>query len=385
MRFWRRTLASAALCLMVSGCAHVWAYDAALDAERKGEPVIAATKTVDAVEQAHDYPEARAIWPQIWSAALADVLQRVNRSELATDWETAVGSLETLETIVKRAEKVRLDTPMSSQTARLHDDRDKAAAKLYAKGLAEEQTGRLREAATCFRRATTYVQGYRDASTRYAKTRSAAMVRVGILPFDNASYYRTAGEMLGDKLVEDLLTRQGEFLSFVDRQYLNNIVKEASLQASGLVDPTTAVRLGKLAGVRYLVVGRVSQVSATTPTDRREQYNANRVITDNNNLRYTVNATYTMWRQTREVLLSASVQIIDVTDGTVTKAWTETERTADTIESISNVIGDQRALDYNQQRLQYTTPILKSHDALLSEATVRLSQTLAQRVADQLN
>jgi tetratricopeptide (TPR) repeat protein len=381
---WRRIIAGLAAALIMAGCAHIMAYNAALDAEKSGDYVRAADKTVEAIEHARDYPEARSIWPRIWPTASTNALTRIAEAERANDWTAAVADLEALNRLQQRALALGLEAPLEPLAPRLANARDRAADKLYHDGLACEQRGALREAAIAFRQCLDYVKDYRDAEARYAKTRSAAMVRVAVLPFDNTSYYRSAGDLLGDKLIQDLLGKQGEFLSFVDRQYLNTVIKEASLQASGLVDPTTAVRLGKLAGVRYLVVGRVLQVSATTPTDSREQYTASRLITDQN-MQYNVTATYTLWRQVREVLLTASVQIIDVTDGTVTKAWSETERSADMAESISNLVGDTRALDTTQQRQYYTAPNLKSHDTLVNEATTTLSRRLAARIAETLN
>ncbi len=385
-RGWRPLLAAIALSVWVTGCAHVMAYNAAVDAERQGDLVTAAQKTVEAIEAEHNYPEARALFARLWPVTLNESLQRVVSAEQTQDWEAAVQRLQILEQIVRRATILHLDAPMESQSSRLLADKDRAADKLYRQAQGDEQAGRLREAATAFRRATTYVPNYRDAEARYAKNRSAAMVRVAVLPFDNESYYHSASEMLGDRLLNDLLKRQGEFLSIVDRQYLNTVVKESSLQASGLVDPTTAVRLGKLAGIRYIVVGRVSQVSATNPIDSREQCNASRLLPADRNIpAHMVYASYTLWRQTREVVLTASVQIIDVVDGTVAKAWTETERATDHAESVSNISGDRQALDSNLQHLATVSPYLKSHDSLLGEATSRLGRTFAERVAGHLN
>ena len=184
------------------------------------------------------------------------------------------------------------------------------------------------------------------------------------MPFDTTSYYQSAGDMLGDRMLQELLNKQGEFLTFVDRQYLTTLVKEASLQASGLVDSSTAIKIGKLSGIRYLVAGRVSQVSAYYPRQTREQYSASRVILDRT-LQRQVNATYLKSCETREVVVTASVQIIDLVDGTIAKAWTDSERATDTAEGVSNVVGDLRALDSQLQSLYYRTPILKSHDDLL--------------------
>jgi tetratricopeptide (TPR) repeat protein len=381
---WRRIAAALATAMVMAGCAHVMAYNQAIESEKAGDYVQAANKTVEAIGHVRDYAEARQLWPRLWPTASAHYLQRIATAETNQDWVDAVASLEALGSLHQRAVDLGLDAPLEPIAQRLANARDRAADAWYRTGLSHEQKGNLREAAIAYRNCLNYVKDFRDGEARYAKTRAAAMVRVAVLPFDNASYWTSASNLLGDKLIQDLLGKQGEFLSFVDRKYLDTVIKEGSLQASGLVDPTTAVRLGKLAGIRYLVVGRVTQVSATTPTDSREQYTATRLITDQNQ-QYNVSATYTLWRQVREVLLTASVQIIDVVDGTVIQAYTETERAADTAESIHNLVGDLRALDSTQQHKYYAAPNLKSHDTLLNEATTSLSKVFAGRIASRLN
>jgi hypothetical protein len=381
---WRQTVATLATALILGGCAHVMAYNQAVEAEKAGNYVRAATQAVTAIEHVKAYPEARALWPRLWPQAATVALARISAFEQGKDWISAVADLEALNTLHRRALTLGLDAPLAPLATRLDQARDQAADSLYLEGLICERKGDLRAAATAYRRSQEFVPDFKDARARYAKSRAAAMVRVALLPFDNTSYYSNASDLLGDSMLQHLLGHQGEFLSFVDRKYLDSVVKEASLQASGLVDPSTAVRLGKLAGIGYLVVGRVAQVSATTPVDRREQYTASRLITEANG-QYNITATYTLWRQVREVLMTASVQIIDVTDGTVLKAWTETERATDTADSISNVIGDVRALDTTQQRQYYTAPNLKTHDTLVIEATTALSQRFATRITDTLN
>jgi hypothetical protein len=52
------------------------------------------------------------------------------------------------------------------------------------------------------------------------------------------------------------LTDQG--IEVVDRTHLKAIVQENKLSASGLIDPSTALKLGRLAGVQVLVTGTLT-------------------------------------------------------------------------------------------------------------------------------
>jgi len=66
---------------------------------------------------------------------------------------------------------------------------------------------------------------------------------------------------LGRFLAEEIsaeLVNAGERFEVVDRLHLKAILKEHKLSASGLIDPTTARELGKVAGVGVLVTGTVT-------------------------------------------------------------------------------------------------------------------------------
>jgi curli biogenesis system outer membrane secretion channel CsgG len=58
-------------------------------------------------------------------------------------------------------------------------------------------------------------------------------------------------DMLADGLVNS------KRFDVYERDKLNTIMKEQSFQASGFADPQTAVALGKVAGVRYILTGKI--------------------------------------------------------------------------------------------------------------------------------
>ena len=55
------------------------------------------------------------------------------------------------------------------------------------------------------------------------------------------------------------LQRRGTF-SPVDRSILKSVLEEQRFQLSDLVDPATAVRVGKIVGARYVVTGAVTEI-----------------------------------------------------------------------------------------------------------------------------
>lgn len=383
-RRWWSGLLAAGVAVWLGGCAHVMAYNDAVAREKDGAYGAAARKAVEAVGHARDYPEARALWGRVWERALAETLQLVGDAEGTGDWATAVRVLDELQGLVERARQLDLPTPMAPITERLTAARHQAAEVHYADGLRHETAGRLKEAAISFRTATSYVPDYKDAQARYLKDRDAAIARVAVLPFENRSGYPGVAEMLSDKLLGQLLGAQGEFVRYVDRQHLDALIKEASFQASGMVDTDTAVRLGKMAGVRYLVVGRVTQTSATTPRNSRLRQDSARLIRDASGRDIPVSCSYTKHELIHEVIVTASLQLLDVVSGQVLEATSSTERRRDSAEWIDQLYGDERALDHRTNHLRYASHYPKSHAQLIADTTDVLSRRFAKVVAGKL-
>jgi TolB-like protein len=71
---------------------------------------------------------------------------------------------------------------------------------------------------------------------------------------------------LGRFLAEEFsvaLAEAGKDFEMVDRTHLKSILTENKLSATGLIDPTTARKLGKLAGVQALVTGTLTPLGET--------------------------------------------------------------------------------------------------------------------------
>jgi len=69
------------------------------------------------------------------------------------------------------------------------------------------------------------------------------------------------GGALAD-LLTDRLVNLGTF-SVIDRSHLQTVLKEQDLGASGDVTPATETQLGRMLGVKYLLVGRIIQFEKT--------------------------------------------------------------------------------------------------------------------------
>jgi curli biogenesis system outer membrane secretion channel CsgG len=90
--------------------------------------------------------------------------------------------------------------------------------------------------------------------------------RVAILEFKNkASHYTwtwyEAGRGAQDMLVTELV-KSGKY-RVIEREQLAAIMREKNLSLSGDIDPRTAVQIGKMLGVEYLIAGAVTELGVT--------------------------------------------------------------------------------------------------------------------------
>lgn len=91
-----------------------------------------------------------------------------------------------------------------------------------------------------------------------------AKPRVAVIEFKNKaegyswSWYN-CGRAAQDMLVTELV-KSGKF-RVIEREQLATILQEKNLSLSGDVDPKTAVKIGKLLGVEYLIAGAVTEMA----------------------------------------------------------------------------------------------------------------------------
>jgi TolB-like protein len=74
---------------------------------------------------------------------------------------------------------------------------------------------------------------------------------------------------LAQMLTSDLSSNMYELVELVEREKLQAILEEQKLQESERIDKSTAVRIGKLLGARFLVLGAYFGISDTLRADAR--------------------------------------------------------------------------------------------------------------------
>lgn len=85
--------------------------------------------------------------------------------------------------------------------------------------------------------------------------------RIAVMEFenkaDNQYWWHGGAAAIQDVFVTELV-KSGKF-RVIDRERLNTLLSEQNLSSGGRIDPSTAVRVGKLIGVDYFLVGSVTE------------------------------------------------------------------------------------------------------------------------------
>ncbi|MGB9607081.1 MAG: CsgG/HfaB family protein [bacterium] len=82
--------------------------------------------------------------------------------------------------------------------------------------------------------------------------------RIAVLPFDSQIVRTTnLGKIVAEMFVTSLV-QLGSF-DVIERSKLNEILQEIKLGESGMIDPATAVKAGKLLGVDYILTGTITE------------------------------------------------------------------------------------------------------------------------------
>ena len=103
------------------------------------------------------------------------------------------------------------------------------------------------------------------AAPTLSSAASAEKPRIAVLEFknkaDNQWWYHGGAQAAQDVFVTELF-KSGKF-RVVDREQLDAMMQEKGLVQSGDIDPKTAIKLGKILGVNYLLTGAVTEYGTT--------------------------------------------------------------------------------------------------------------------------
>ncbi len=96
-------------------------------------------------------------------------------------------------------------------------------------------------------------------------------VTISMLPIVNStSEFINTDALFGEHIMEAIINSGSGVFEFVDRELLDETIKEAELAADGLVSQAEATKLGRAAGVTLLMTGELTSIRTNTrSTDQR--------------------------------------------------------------------------------------------------------------------
>ena len=220
-----------------------------------------------------------------------------------------------------------------------------------------------------------FPEGFKDSEVQIQTAIDSAKVKVAVMSFDDLTLktnYGNVGSNLSSEIIANGVSREPVFIDFVTRDYVQSLLYEQSLGASGAVDASTAAQIGNLIGIDVFVFGKMTAINPNYPKVKKVsgESKAYRKNYDTNTT-YTIYANWTKFTRIGEVTVSANYQIVDVQTGRIIDSKS-ISRTASSIKQWVTYTGDEDALE--RSVLEHNT----TGDASVDPPEVLTSQAIQQ-------
>lgn len=376
------------LFLICAGCAHKTYYKNATAAYNSGNFDTAVYMSVNALKSKPDYPEALDLLRNAIPVAYERHIKRADDYEKLKNYDAAVIEYRAIERLTSAVASVRGDIILEGVSDKKEFASGKAAESLYRDGLALLQEGearrdneKLKAAAIKFRKAQEFVSGYKDSRSLYDTARKGAMVRLAILPY-RESGYTNYGKTLTDQIIARAVKLNPEFLEFVTRENLYDIEREKIISRTGIIEPRTAVEMGKVLGVQYIVIGKV--LSATVDAPARKDTRGSRTcrIKDSNDRERNASVSWVIYELKATAEVNTTFQLIDVKTGQIVGADIVKTKEDDWAMWM-DYGGDEGCLTYGEKSLHNGRRTVEGRDVLLSKAIEKASTEIAGKLVER--
>lgn len=214
-----------------------------------------------------------------------DEISALDNSESEDKWEDILREYLALDKLHQAVRKLptisdpisgaRLIFDQRDYSSEISQARNNAAENYYQKGIHQSRMDSSRssqkKAAGFFKSALYLTPGYKDSASRYETARQNAILRVAIIAFENRSGVGDRYGAIADILTDLILSRilqdydNSEFLEIITRDQMDQVMKEQELSTSGLVNESSAARIGLLLGAEEILSGRILQVDYVPP------------------------------------------------------------------------------------------------------------------------
>ena len=380
--------------LFLSGCASMkyafteygMAYKEAETAYAAGNLDGAVRNLVVALSAKPDYTEAGVLLREIAPKAYE---MHENRAQGYTNWDSVIAEYADLLALAENVASLGGNYPtIDAQSIKQKRDYavQKAAEAHYSQGIALMEAGRYKEAAAEFKETQHFVLGYKDAEALYSASRTAAIKKIAIIPFENATGETKFGDMgtlLVDRAIGTAINTSPELVDFITRDHLDRLMTEHNTGKVADIQRNPS-GIGKTLGVHSFVFGKVKSLVVdysprTSKTDERVTTIYREADAGGS---YKVAATITNYAEKGEVTISIEFQVVSVASGSTMKTKT-LEASATSEITWARFKGDRRAL--NKEELELCAQeegIPASPEILVDSAIGYLSDDLAEVLVD---
>jgi len=378
------------------GCTpKAWEY--AQTAYSSGDIYNAVKWTASTLKEKPNYKEAVAFLSNILPTSYNDLSQKAKSYEARNDWDNAVSVYRYITSISDVVKTILPQTDEDTKAIVKYEAKDvsseldnainKAAELHYNAGLNLENSSRSKDAAKEYTKALEYIPNYKDASERYNNMRTAAIKRVAIMPFENKSgkeQFGAIGENVSDQSISDAMSdsKNMEFLEFVTRDRLNELMAEKQLGDVGQLDEKTASNAGKVLGIHSFIFGKVNTVSINTPPETKTDVQQKGQVWDKQTQKnYDVSAMVTVTTRKASATVRCNYQIVDVAKGTIVKSGT-VDGIEECVVKFGRFRGNEGALNNEYRNLcTKEEEYPPSEDVLVTKAIEKLSSKLSSEIA----
>jgi hypothetical protein len=358
----------------------------------------------------------------VWNQALknhkqtvADLIQRSDTD----NWDKILREHEKLKELATQVEnlpplvnpttgyRVMLSIPDLTNEIKL--SRENAAEAHYQAGIRFNKMSRAvdiqRKAANEFKAAMSFIPEYKDASLKYEQSRKLAIRRIGIAPFSDKSNsrnrYGNLSELISDYIISRIMEGGGvdEFTEIIARSQMEAVFAEQQLNASGLVDEASTVKLGQLVGAHEVLSGSISQIvvspartvsvvqtSKAKVVVSKEEYVDEDGKTKERDVMGEVSCDFMKYTKTASVTVLGSFSLVDVETGRILLHESLEGKTPWQDSWCRKLRGDSRALSQATKRLIDKAEPFPPEDSELVWDTLRnIGNNVVSKLRSYLN
>lgn len=167
---------------------------------------------------------------------------------------------ETYQPLLKRLYPLKLGTPDAEITSWYSQSQKQvdlaSAQENYQKGLELESAKQYFAAINMYRKAQSFISGFKDSDARINTIREIVSLGIGVVAIKDNHKCSAIGSSITSSIV-GLSNSFSPYFEIADRTNLFDVMSEQALWQTGVVENPENIKFGKLVGAKWLVFGKI--------------------------------------------------------------------------------------------------------------------------------